>query len=83
MNIPANGGWLHVSDDCPEIGAVVWLWDGRRMWIGGRDMADSETYLWANSHSVIWKNGKPDGDRKVDDEYKPTHWMRLPEPPTE
>lgn len=78
---PTNG-WEAVGDDnMPPMDEIVWLYDGRTIWIGGR-ADDCDGWLWGNTYGSIWHNGlKWDGDLETDDEYKPTHWMRLPEPP--
>lgn len=59
-----------------------WLWDGKRIWIGGRGMVDSESWLWGNAYGSIWHNGvKWEADNETDDDYQPTHWLSLPNPP--
>lgn len=78
--------WISVEDELPPLEEPVWLFaqlcDGNYIWIGGRtDTFDG--WLWADCHMTVWFNGeKWDGDMDVDDDYQPTHWMRLPEPLT-
>jgi len=46
-------------------------------------MVDSEYWLWGNAYSSIWHTGVNwDADNETDDDYQPTHWMSLPNPPT-
>lgn len=81
---PARGSadWRPITKDEPSLGHICWLWDGRNIWIGGRDMVDSEYWLWGNCYNSIWYNGdKWDGDIETDDDYQPTNWMPLPNPP--
>ena len=77
-------GWAAVRDDnMPPLDEIVWLWDGQRIWIGGR-ADDCDGWLWGNTYGAVWRSGaKWDGDLETDDDYNPTHWMRLPEPPNE
>lgn len=70
------------ADNLPPLDEIVWLWDGRIMWIGGR-ADDSDGWLWANTYGRAWHDGKKwHGDLETDDDYKPTHWMRMPQPPS-
>lgn len=83
---PVTGSedWLAVSTELPAVGAVVWLWDGKKMWIGGRDFVDCDTWLWGNAYSSPWwDGGRWDGDIECDDDYQPTHWKGLPNPPND
>lgn len=74
--------WQRVTDALPPMDTPCWLWDGKKIWIGGRVMVDSECWLWGNAYSSIWHNGvKWDADNDTDDDYQPTHWMSLPNPP--
>lgn len=83
----APAGWEAVCDDnLPPLDEIVWLWDGKRIWLGGRaDVPDGEGWLWGNTYGSIWrrKDCEWEGDLETDDDYKPTHWMRLPEPPND
>jgi len=74
--------WQKVSEDnLPGLDEIVWLWDGKIMWVGGR-ADDGDGWLWANTYFNVWHNGtRWDGDLEVDDDYKPTHWKRLPDSP--
>lgn len=78
----AASGWRPVCQkSMPAFGQIVWLFDGKRVWLGGCE-DDGEGWLWGNTYGQIWHNGMNwDGDLETDDDYKPTHWMPLPEPP--
>ena len=77
----ATGSAAVCDNNLPPLGEIVWLHDGNRTWIGGRDDI-GDGWLWGNTYGSVWHNGvKWDGDLETDDDYKPTHWMRLPEPP--
>lgn len=77
-----GSAWQRITEHAPQCGDVCWLWDGRTMWIGGRDMVDSEHWLWGKCYGSIWHNGKKwDGHIESDDDYQPTHFMYLPEAP--
>ena len=73
--------WVPVSESSmPAMGQIVWLWDGQQIWIGGRDDS-GDGWLWGNTYGTIWWQGEDwDGDLEEDD-YTPTHWMPLPNPP--
>ena len=79
----APHGWAAVCDDnLPPLDEIVWLWDGQRIWIGGR-ADDCDGWLWGNTYGTVWHNGaKWEGDLETDEEYKPTHWMPMPDPPS-
>ena len=80
----SSADWLEVTEDNPKLGDIVWLWDGKNIWVGGREMIDNEDWLWGNSYCSMWHNGQEwDADLETDDDYKPTHWLPLPSPPNE
>lgn len=80
----AGSAWQLITEHAPQCGDVCWLWDGKTMWIGGRDMVDGEQWMWGNCYGHIWHNGeKWDGEIESDDDYRPTHWMSLPISPNE
>ena len=73
---------MEVTEDNPKLGDIVWLWDGKTIWVGGREMIDSECWLWGNTYGSMWYNGeKWEADLESDDDYNPTHWLPLPSPP--
>lgn len=78
--------WKLLSDEQPPEGVPVWFYeprDYRTMYVGTLEFVDdawlvglcygSEYYSAKDKH---WKCG----DSEADD-YQPTHWMPLPEPP--
>jgi hypothetical protein len=76
--------WRKITEDpesLPPMGEIVWLCEqGRGIWVGSRE-DDADGWLWGNTYGNYWHNGqKWDGDCEQDDDYRPTHWMRLPEP---
>jgi hypothetical protein len=82
---PASAGsaaWTLMTEAMPALDEIVWLWEeGRGPWVGNRSDG-GEGWLWTNCRGAFWWNGKKwDGDAEADDDYQPTHWMRLPEPP--
>lgn len=83
-SVNCSADWQRVTDTLPPMDTPCWLWDGKRIWIGGRGMVDGECWLWGNAYSSIWHNGvKWDADNETDDDYKPTHWLALPNPPND
>ena len=78
-----GSAWIECAAQLPELGQIVWLYEADRgIWIGSRDDADSEFWLWGNAYAALWHNGKEwDADVEQDDDYQPTHWMPLPELP--
>lgn len=78
--------WIKVVDELPAMDEPVFLWDGVRMWKGGRSASD-EGLLWGNTYGDEWYNfstGKwMTRTIEADDDYRPTHWMprELPLPP--
>ena len=77
-------GWTAVCDDnLPPLDEIVWLWDGKRIWLGGL-VNGGDRWLWGNTYGCIWRNGvKWEGHLETDDDYSPTHWMPLPAAPEE
>lgn len=77
-------GWQEIREDnLPPLDEIVWLWDGCKIWTGGR-ADDRDGWLWANTDGYFWFNGsKWDGDLYTDDDYRPTHWMAMPTPPND
>jgi hypothetical protein len=76
--------WISVSERLPEMDLPVWLVEGDRVWVGARG-DDGEGWVWGNSYgSHYWDKsaGKWTAfDNECDDDYQPTHWQALPEPP--
>jgi hypothetical protein len=78
------GRWTEISNEPPPPGIPVWLWDGMHIWIGAHDDT-GEGWCFGNTYGHIWRNPKTGDwettDNEWDDDYQPTHWMPLPEPP--
>ena len=78
--------WISVNDRLPALienenyseNVLTWC-DGKLMVMTNTLAQDDEgdfAWFWANCYGDI------NGDGEIDDEYDPTHWMPLPEPPT-
>ena len=78
-------GWIPCDERLPDFDVPVWLFDPEfGPFIGGR-CDDGDGWLWANSLGTIWWNKRKaawDADLEMDDDYHPTHWMPLPNPPS-
>lgn len=74
--------WNRIADKLPDLDIPVWLWgpnDG--IWIGART-DDGDGYLWGLSYGSQYRDN--DGWKSEDletDDYRPTHWMPLPNIP--
>ena len=80
----ATMNWQPVTpDNLPPLGVPVWLREDNRIWVGGRAEGDNgDGWLWGNTYGSFWSVADGwGGDIETDDDYKPTHWMRLPEYP--
>lgn len=78
------GGWTSVKDELPPMDEIVYLWDGEKIWSGGRGMVDSQHWLYGNSYGHHWydyKQQKWFGDIETDDDYQPIMWKHKPLPP--
>jgi hypothetical protein len=76
--------WVGLTDEvqwrpietAPKDGTVIDLWDGKYM-------HRVTNVRWGHQR---WQDGKPVGEKEwglITHDGKPTHWMRLPEPPGE
>jgi hypothetical protein len=76
-------GWLPI--DSAPMNTPIWLYEeDRGVLIGGKEMVDSETWLWGNCYNQYWHTGVSwKCDIEADDDYKPTFYKLLPNPPTE
>lgn len=80
-------GWVKCSDRMPGFDELVWLYQKEipRIFIGCR-CDDSDGWLWGRAYSVPHFNSFAENweplEVEVDDDYQPTHWMPLPDPPT-
>jgi hypothetical protein len=66
--------WVSVEDGLPEIDKTVIGFDGSHLGIYQRVYIDHEGWFWGICYNIY-------DDAEVDDDYKVTHWMPLPEPP--
>ncbi|MGS0941595.1 DUF551 domain-containing protein [Pseudomonas luteola] len=77
--------WISVKDKLPEIGVPVWLYEpGCTPWIGWRG-EDGEFWLWGNCYGSGYEYQAGEWisvDLIIDDDYQPTHWQPLPDPPS-
>lgn len=77
--------WISVNERLPEFDIPVWLACGDNLFIGSR-CDDGDGWLWCNCYgSMYWDKTKgkwASFDAEADD-YSPTHWMPLPEPPND
>jgi len=84
MKNDAEAAWIRINDRLPELEQLVFLWDGKDIWIGDRSyLAEAEGWVWTNTNNRFgWDENKHywDWDSEYDDEYKPTHWHPLPVP---
>ena len=75
--------WISVKDRLPKMGKNVLTieksgYDGSPV-LGVMARAEGdEGWAWAKVYSYI---DLYDADAELDDNYQPTHWMPLPEPP--
>lgn len=79
---PYTDPWIPLTPDTlPQLGQLVWLLHQptQEMWIGSRNEADNEGWLWGRCHGGVWFNGQEwDGDAEQDNDYQPTHYQLLP-----
>jgi hypothetical protein len=80
--------WIPVAVALPEMDVPVWLYEpSRGIWVGARgDTGDG--WLWGNTYGSHYHATTTGGkgywrchDNDADDDYSPTFWMALPEPP--
>jgi hypothetical protein len=74
--------WTPVSESLPSFDVPVWLTDGKVIWIGART-DDPEGWLWGKTYGTEhYSRGQwVADDIEVDEDYRPTHWSHLPQPP--
>lgn len=73
--------WMPIETVPEEV--PVWLYEkGRTIWVGTHEY-DSDGWCFTNTYGAHYFNdGKWVTDTADwDDDYQPTHWMPLPEPP--
>ena len=78
--------WIKCSEKTPPEKEPVWLFDGKDMWIGSYEYCDDDPGGWfyGKGYGLTWNqfHGKHElTDNEWDDDYQPSHWMPLPEPP--
>ena len=78
---PEPVAWRSTDTKPPE-SVPVWLFEDGRIWIGTYEY-DSDGWCFTNAygHQFYGETGWQSPDAEWDDDYKPTHWMPLPEPP--
>jgi len=77
-----GSAWVETSKELPPLGQMVWCFEDGNVWLGSREDPDNEGWLWTQCYNHFWWNGKKyDGDFEADDDYRPTHWALVPEPP--
>jgi hypothetical protein len=67
----------------PEEGVPVWIYDGETMFVCTLEFAD-EGYFWGRCYDDFYydeRDSKWKTTTSEADDYHPTHWMLLPEPP--
>ncbi len=77
------GGWRRVEDGLPPIGVPVWLYvpDLGQPMLGSREDGE-DGWCWCRCYGEPWYDkGWHISDAEQDDDYHPSHWMPLPEPP--
>ena len=74
--------WRKVDDELPPDETPVWLWDGTHCFIG-EWVHDGYSWLFAKCFDVPWYdiNHGWRADNSDADDYGPTHWRPLPQPP--
>jgi hypothetical protein len=75
-------GWRLIAEELPPNETPVWLWDGTHCFIG-EHVYDGGGWLFATCFHVPWWDqdyGWRADDSETDD-YAPTHWRPLPQPP--
>ena len=89
MSADATSNWIACAAELPPLDLPVWLWFGQgklqNLIIGCRALNGGD-WFWCNCYGAQWwdaKRGQWDaGDAEMDDDYKPTHWLPLPTPPS-
>lgn len=87
-----EGRWISIDDRLPELDEMVWLFENGNIYIGCRCDFDNEGWLWCKTYDAaefrrVLKKGRCsygtgwDMAPESDYDYKPSHWMPLPEPP--
>lgn len=76
--------WVAVADGLPKIGVPVWMrFESGLIVIGEMGMVSDDEWLWGQAYGgARYVKGRWEvDDSDTDDDYRPTHWMPLPEPP--
>lgn len=82
------GAWVIVAERLPGLDVPVWLYlpDGPRI-VQGCRTDGSEGWCWANCYSSAYFDPTYEGgmwrahDAELDEDYQPSLWQPLPEPP--
>jgi hypothetical protein len=79
--------WINCEKQTPPEGIPVWLFQHDRVspWVGAYEYCgdDPGGWFYGNTYgSEYWDGSNWKAfDNEWDDEYRPTHWMPLPDPP--
>lgn len=75
-------GWHVIDDELPPEETPIWLWDGKHCFIG-EWVHDGYAWLYAKCFDVPWWDNEHGwrADNSEADDYNPTHWRSLPQPP--
>ena len=72
--------WISVDESLPELDVPVWLFCDDGIFIGCRG-EDGDFWQWGRSYDDIWYDEGWHTLTSDADDYQPTHWQALPEPP--
>lgn len=77
------GAWVQTAERLPDMDLPVWLYENGFVFIGCRGDC-GEGWLWAQCYVVPSFNAQgawQSVGAEADDDYQPTLWQPLPEPP--
>ena len=75
-------GWRPIAELTDE-NLPVWFCQGDQIWIGTKSFDDG--WIYTHCHDTHYFDGESESwacvDAEFDDDYKPTHFQHLPQPP--